>query len=227
VILNSIPDPLITLLAKNGARFLRDIPRREISTKSRHNLPHWTFNGAVYHVRFRLHDSIPANVRNDLLRERIIILDRLRERGRTLTRIDKRLLISAYNRRVDRTLDEGFGECWLNDRSIARMVADSIKYFEGRRYWLYAWVVMPNHVHCLVQPHEGVELSEVMHSWKSYTSNKANSMLDRKGKFWQRESFDHIMRSAEQLVRCMKYIERNPEKAGLKGWPWKWRCCGL
>jgi len=223
--LPTIPDSLSILLAKNGARFLNDIPRDETRTQSRHNLPHWTLDGAVYHVRFSLHDSIPARVRDDLLRERKVILKRLKNRE-NLGYADKRQLIIAYNRRIDRVLDNGYGECRLSDRTIARMVADSLKYFEGRRYWLYVWVVMPNHVHCLVQPHDGVRLDRVMHSWKSYTSNKANKMLGRSGEFWQRESFDHIMRRAEQLVRSMDYIERNPEKAGLKEWPWKWKVGG-
>jgi REP element-mobilizing transposase RayT len=220
----TIPDTIAVLLAKNGARFLNDIPRDEIRTRLGHNLPHWTLDGVIYHVRFSLHDAIPARIRNELLREREVILERLKHKS--LSRVEKRRLIIAHNRTIDRTIDKGYGECLLRDRSVARMVADSLKYFDERRYWLYAWVVMPNHVHCLVQPHEGVRLDQVMHSWKSYTSNKANKMLDRRGKFWRQESFDHIIRSAEQLVRSMEYIEKNPEKAGLKEWPWKWRAVG-
>jgi hypothetical protein len=78
------------------------------------------------------------------------------------------------------------------------------------------WVVMPNHVHALVRPLEGNELPMILHSWKSFSAHAANQELKRTGPFWQKESYDHIVRSAEELNRIREYIRRNPVKAGIQ-----------
>jgi hypothetical protein len=74
---------------------------------------------------------------------------------------------------------------------------------------------MPNHVHVLVRPVQGHDLSDILHSWKSHTANKANEALGRAGQFWQDESFDHIVRDEQQLERFAHYIDQNPIAAGL------------
>ena len=66
----------------------------------------------------------------------------------------------------------------------------------------------------------GFELSGILHSWKSYTSTKANKLLGRTGDFWQSEYYDHIIRNEEDFYNQLNYILSNPEKAGLENWPW-------
>ena len=83
-----------------------------------------------------------------------------------------------------------------------------------------AWCVMPNHVHAVVRPLEGFELPRIVHSWKSFTSNRANEILGRKGAFWQAEAYDHLVRDANDLRRVVRYVLRNPVAAGLRGWKW-------
>lgn len=58
-------------------------------------------------------------------------------------------------------------------------------------------------------------LSKIMHSLKSYTANEANRFLGRTGPFWQRESYDHLVRDDRELVRIAEYIAHNPVKAKL------------
>ena len=83
---------------------------------------------------------------------------------------------------------------------------------------------MPNHIHAVVWPMPGHTLSEILHSWKSFTSKAANKMLQRAGEFWQAESFDHWIRDDTEHSRLVAYVENNPVKAGLCKTPgdWKW-----
>ena len=108
----------------------------------------------------------------------------------------------------------------MNDPRIATIVEDTLKHFDNERYFLYAWCVMPNHVHALVSPFDGYSLSSILHSWKLFSSRSANAVLGRSGRFWQPESYDHIVRSDEEFTKVMEYILNNPISAGLKDWKW-------
>jgi len=71
----------------------------------------------------------------------------------------------------------------------------------------------------------GQTLSNILHSWKSFTSNQANKSLHRTGEsFWQAESFDHWIRDDAEHARLVAYVENNPVKARLCKSPedWKW-----
>jgi len=186
-------------------------------------LPHWTMTGAIYHVSFRLHDAIPAQVRKDLLEERQQILARIKDPSLCLTKYEKYRLVNLYSDKIERYLDAGHGACFLRDRVIAELVSNALEYFEGSRYRLFAWCVMPNHVHAMVQPLTGFHLPDILYSWKSYTAHEANKILGRNGKFWQQEYYDRMMRSEESLMNTMEYIFMNPDKAGLGNWSWRWK----
>jgi hypothetical protein len=67
-------------------------------------------------------------------------------------------------------------------------------------------------------------LANVTHSWKSFTAHKANQILGREGTFWQRESFDRLVRTEEELENVRRYVAENPERAGLRNWRWVWIC---
>ena len=117
---------------------------------------------------------------------------------------------------MDRYLDQArYGPCWLRQENIARLVADAIHYGERElaHYQLYAWVIMPNHVHILLPL---VAPSKLFHSLKGFTARGANLMLRRAGApFWQRESYDRWIRDDRERERVQAYIEDNPVKAGL------------
>jgi menaquinone-specific isochorismate synthase len=126
-------------------------------------------------------------------------------------------------RHVDDELHVGRGSCALQDKRIAEEVIATWRLFEGERYDLITWCVMPNHVHVVLRLLAGDDLDRVLHSWKSYTSKVANRVLGRTGTFWQREYFDRLIRSEEDFEDTIEYVVRNPEKAGLTDWPWVWR----
>ncbi len=94
------------------------------------------------------------------------------------------------------------------------------RHFHGKRYRLFAWCLMPNHVHVLFSPLQGNMLENILHSWKSYSAQRANALLRRTGPFWQREYFDHLIRNEASLRKITKYILDNPKRAGLSDWPW-------
>jgi REP element-mobilizing transposase RayT len=123
-------------------------------------------------------------------------------------------------RRLDEALDRHHGSSHMRNPAVAEMVARTLTHFEGDRYVLHAWTVMPNHVHAIVEPLGNWPLHAILHSWKSWSSNRAYELLRRQGRFWQREYFDRIIRDDEELGRTIDYVIGNPRAAGLTEWAW-------
>ena len=191
----------------------------------RGKLPHLKKEGVVYFVTFRLADSLPAHEVVRLKHGRKAILEQARAAKSPLTWHEEQQLLVWYCDKVEALLDAGHGACWLSKPEIADLVAGAIRYFNGQRYESYAWVVMPNHVHVVVWPMPGQTLSDILHTWKSFTSSKANKLLNHIHKeFWQTESFDHWIRDDEERLRLAAYVENNPVKARFCDRPedWKW-----
>ncbi len=188
----------------------------------RGQLPHLKREGASYFITFRLADSLPAGEVARLKRERWVILEQARTARRPLTWHEEQQLLTWYCDKVEELLDASHGACWLNHPEIARLTAATLTFFAGQRYDLHAWVVMPNHVHAVLWPYSGRTLSAILHSWKSYTSKRANGLLHRRGSFWQRESFDHWIRDDAERTRLVHYVENNPVKARLCARPEDW-----
>ena len=153
-------------------------------------LPHWTKSGAIYAVTFRLGDSLPQVVLESWIFERENILKTARQLGRSLTDKDEQRLRQLHSEKVGKYLDAGHGACYMKNERIAKVVADALKYFDGKRYDLFAWCVMPNHVHVVVKPYPHQNLQDILHSWKSFTAHEALKVLGRAEKFWKDESYD-------------------------------------
>jgi putative transposase len=167
------------------------------------NLPHWHPAGKSIFVTWRLFGSLPRAVLARIKKQRD-------DPG-------KQFLV------FDECLDSGkCGPLWLLDQEIAGYVHDAlIRGAELGRYCLHAWVIMPNHVHVLLELR--VPLQRVTGTLKGVSARDANATLGRVGKpFWQDESFDHWIRDSSQFERIRSYIERNPVKAGLAKKPEDW-----
>ncbi|MSR57689.1 MAG: hypothetical protein EXS05_08455 [Planctomycetaceae bacterium] len=187
-------------------------------------LPHWRQTGCMYFVTFRLDDSIPAPVLQEIEYERKLWL---KARGidsdernwkrcfAKLTRNDRRVYEQLVGRLINKSLDECHGACVLRNSAFGNPIAVALGHFHESRVLTGDFVVMPNHVHALLTPINGYELEHILHSIKSYTANIINQMRKSDGTFWQRESYDHIVRDAEQLVAFQQYIAANPAKANL------------
>lgn len=78
------------------------------------------------------------------------------------------------------------------------------------------FIVMPNHVHLLAAFSKVQAMSKQCESWMHYSAVQIHRMLGEKGQFWQREPFDHLVRSVEQYMYLRKYIADNPIKAKLQ-----------
>jgi len=124
--------------------------------------------------------------------------------------------------RIDRYLDQGYGACYLRDVVIAKMVQDSLLKYDGERYNLFSWCIMPNHEHSLMKRFEHTTLEKIMQAHKSYTSHEANELLNRKGSFWMKEYYDREIRNQDHFYNARRYIENNPVKARLCAEPGDW-----
>jgi len=192
----------------------------EIHQRQGHNLPHWTKHGATYTVTFRLADSLPPHVLHTWRQEQEDIIRRAQEQGRPLTAHEERELHRLHSTRIETFLDSGQGTCHLAKPEIASLVHEALRHFDGRRYDLIAWCIMPNHVHVIVRPFGGYDLAGIMHSWKSFTAKQANILLEATGAFWQEEYYDHLIRDEEDFRNQINYVLENPDKAGLQDWTW-------
>ena len=187
---------------------------------SRRNLPHWSVAGATYFVTFRMADSLPAGALAEIERSCAAWLHHhgLQDRREIESlpweaRQEFRRLIT---RAEERWLDAGYGSCALRKEECRCWIVEALHTFAEVRYALDRCVVMPNHVHALVQPINGHILGEIISSWKKFSALRINRTLQRSGTFWQHESFDHIVRDRPQLERFRKYITDNPQKANLR-----------
>jgi REP element-mobilizing transposase RayT len=180
-------------------------------------LPHVKREGASYFVTFRLADSLPHEVLVEMERRRL-------EAGAAVDAESRAELERELRRFTERALDRGHGACHLRAPEIAGLVADALRHFHGERYLLDDWVVMPNHVHCILWPMPNHTLSEILMSRKRHTARQANRLLGRTGEpFWQPESYDHWIRDDEEKSRIRRYIRHNPVSAGLCAAPEAWR----
>ncbi len=168
-------------------------------------VPHRDEPGLTQFVTFRLADSFPAELREEW--EGLLKIEDHRER---------RLQLEAW-------LDQGRGVCHLRDERIAQLVADALRKFDGTRYRLLAWTIMPNHVHVLFEVAE-TSMAETLKSWKQFTATHANKLLGNGGPFWQADYWDTYMRDPDHEERTIRYIRNNPVKADLvtawQDWPW-------
>ncbi|MBV5338180.1 MAG: transposase [Deltaproteobacteria bacterium] len=167
----------------------------------RRNLPHFEGGSIPQGVTFRLHDSLPQ--------------EKIAEMTGHILLPDK---VAANRERIrifNQLLDKGDGAVWLKNSAVAEIVQNSLLFFDGQRYSLHAWVIMPNHVHVLFTPMDDWTLTKIIHSWKSFSAREANKILGRVGEFWQREYFDRAIRNEQGFNSAVAYIENNPVKAGL------------
>ena len=188
-----------------------------------HCRPHWSQPGAVVFITFRTHDSIPREVVERWEREK---QEWLRQRGRTgahwsvivptLSEQERIEFFKTFNRCREEFLDTCHGRCLLKRPDLAQIIADSLLHFDGERYRMGDFVVMPNHVHLLAVFPTAEAMKAQCDSWLHYTAVRINQVIGEKGKFWQQEPFDHLVRSPEQYDYLRQYIADNPLKAGLK-----------
>jgi REP-associated tyrosine transposase len=190
------------------------------------NLPHWQPEGRPLFITWRLWGSMPASAWATAKgRIGARTLAKTQTRGQECPR-HRRPSFGEYFLVMDRLLDTvGQRFAWLRDSRVAGAVVVALERGQDElgQYRLHAFVVMPNHVHILIEPY--VEAVSLLKGLKGTTARAANRILRRTGRpFWQNESFDHWVRGTAEFERIRLYIERNPVTAGLarrpEEWPW-------
>ena len=211
--LRSVPATLTTMFE------LFD-PSSEFRITDGTSLPHWYQPGVTYFVTFRTEDSLPAEVSRRWYAERGRWLEQRgisapgpnwRDQLAALPRKQRKQLHESFSRQYMENLDKGWGACVLRRTELSRIVADSLMHFDEDRYHMGDFVVMPNHVHLLVCLIDETDILEQCYSWKKYTAGRINKALGNSGRFWQEESFDHLVRSPEQFQAIQRYIADNPK----------------
>lgn len=165
-------------------------------------LPHCHAVGEPLFVTFRLHGSLPA--------------------GRVFPggpQTSGKAFVC-----MDRLLDgQRAGPAYMRMPAVDQVVASLIAKGAACDYLLHAWVVMPNHVHLLITP--SVDAAALLRRLKGASARESNKLLGQMGQpFWQRESYDRLVRSANEFQRIEHYILENPVRAGLvrsaEEYPW-------
>jgi REP element-mobilizing transposase RayT len=195
---------------------MSDLP----TIRQRKRLPHWEAPNSIYFVTFRFADSLPASVIQQIRADRRTALEKARRGRQPFSLAEQKRIRRLFSRRIEDYLDKGSCSCRLANPALAENVAGALRHFDGVRYRLFAWCVMPNHVHVVFQPHAGFALAEIVHSWKSFSAHRINKASTIRGTIWQREYYDHLIRDGDQFVRAVRYVAENPERAGLKDWKW-------
>lgn len=181
---------------------------------SRGYLPHYNSPETIQSVTFRLADSLPQS--------------KLREIENELADSPPGKIDAERRKKIEAWLDAGMGCCALNHPALASLLQETLLKWDGDRYRLFAWCIMPNHVHVLMETKAG--LSKIIQSWKSYTGRWAMEKNAELGlsvpgdALWMREYWDRYIRDSDHFDNVRVYIERNPVAAGLckqaSDWPW-------
>ena len=199
----------------------------------RRNLPHWQPPGTTLFITFRLAGSLPQTVLAALQAQRdeearvLLTLENVEERQKQAY-LDTRRAFGRW----DTVLDTAkHGPWWLANPQIAAIVDEALHYRHQRVYDLLAFCIMSTYVHLVCTPLQRENGTyhahqRILQSLKRHTARRANIILQRRGAFWQAESYDHFVRNAGALERIIQYVINNPVKAGLVSerseWPWSY-----
>ena len=181
---------------------------RKFDENYRRNLPHIQPDEGLFAITYRIKGSLPKSVVDfyDDEYEKAIIL--------SINEISARNLFFEI---TDAYLDEGLSHDILIDSKIAKIVIDSLKYYDGKYYTLIAYCIMSNHVHLIIDKSnlEFASLSAIFGSIKGYSAGLINKLIGRTGHFWASEIYDHLIKNEKELDSQIKYVINNPVKAGL------------
>jgi len=192
----------------------------------RRNLPHIQPDSGTYSITFLLDGALP--------RQKVELLKELRKKlmESAVSLKDKYQIHRKFFDKYESILDNPkSGPVWLKERKIAEIVMESIHYRDGIFYNLYAYCIMSNHVHMVFEhiadPNRKPSnhpISDILRDLKKYSARKSNIIINRSGKFWHVESYDHVIRNDDELENQIAYVLHNPVKAGLvlnwEDWPY-------
>ena len=194
-------------MATASEHFFSRFAQAEVHTR---NLPHWAANKSLIFITYRLADSMPA------AKLRVWQVERdewLRIHPEPWDAATASEYYETFPAKLDEMLDAGYGSCILGREDCRNIVTENLLHFNGERYALHSFVVMPNHVHVLLEIERREDLAKTVQGWKSYTSKRINEVAGSEGQVWQREYYDRLIRNAEHYERTVEYIRKNARVA--------------
>jgi REP element-mobilizing transposase RayT len=181
------------------------------------NLPHLYYNDGIYFITYRLYDSIHP----DALKQ---LQEKLKQNQKLHPHKQKKLF-----KQYDELLDKSESKIqYLTQPEILDICKSSIHFYDGKEYKLICYCIMPNHIHLVFELiNKEKIIGDIIGSIKKFSGRNANLALKRKGKFWQYESFDRLVRDDVELYFTIRYALMNPVNAGLvTDWKeWKGTYC--
>jgi len=174
----------------------------------RGDLPHWQQEDVAVFLTLRTADSLP--------KEAILRLAELRDAWRealpSSCDADERDFVRRQRTAMEKWLDADHGSCPFRGDGTRLVIESALRHYDGVRYTLYAFVVMPNHLHLLLTPLPGERTEDVIAALKRFLSRTIGWKAREKGPLWQREYYDTLMRDQEHFTRTRNYIFRNNPK---------------
>lgn len=170
----------------------------------KNRLPHIAPIGATFFITFRLDDSLPTNIVNEMKSRMDAAIQKLKEQKpfdfkKSIVR-QRKLYFKKFEHQLD---DLPYGHCYLREPKIAKILQDKLHEFDSNLYDLISYCIMPNHVHVLFDtsiqlidehnllldeiPEDYVQLHTIMKQLKGSTAFLANVFLDRRGAFWAKD----------------------------------------
>lgn len=197
------------------------------------NLPHFQPENGLFFITTRIANSLPMKVIVEIKNQKHDFEQFLEHVEENKKQLAIREFHKHYFKRFDELLDNNNqNRKWLMNPDIQQIIKQNFMHWNKIRYNLITYCIMPNHLHLVIRPliksSEIYEsLAKIMFSIKSYAANECNKILDRKGQFWQHESYDHYIRNNDELNFYVNYILQNPVKAGLVNKPEHWKSSWL
>lgn len=179
----------------------------DIKKKYGIHLPHWHQSGKVQFVTFRLADSLPQDKVRDLLKIKAYFEERYKKPWSKEVKLLYHRFVGPVSERL---LDNGYGSCMLRYPELRCFLRDSFFYADRKRYDLWAYVIMPNHVHVLISDLLEEDVNDILKSIKQFSANRMNKKLHKHGEVWMHENFDRLVRSESHFEYCLDYIISNP-----------------
>lgn len=175
-------------------------------------LPHWEQGETCVFVTFHLADSLPHAKLVVWREQRNEWLD---GHPKPWTIEEQKEYSTLFGVKLDEWLDKGYGSRILGEEKCREIMWRTLLHFDHDRYEMYAFVVMPTHVHALFKPLGEWRMESILQSWKGFSARAINEISARTGKLWLREYWDRLVRTREHFWHIVRYIRRNPEKARL------------
>ncbi|MCC8175869.1 MAG: transposase [Bacteroidales bacterium] len=188
------------------------LDRDEDTNEFYRKIPHWHQPDKLQFVTFRLGDSLPQPILRELKEQKQRWME---DNPEPWTPDQMREYHNHFTQKVDRWLDQGYGACYLGRKEVANYFVTKMLEFHSREWCVWAYVVMPNHVHLLLQAINGENLRASLGRFLNITSHEINKMVERKGTLWQREPFDRIVRNEGHYINVLRYMGKNVDQGGV------------